>query len=474
MAYLIILPILCYIVFTSSAHLLPSYSYYDEKRLLQLLLLCFLPFLPLIRRDDRKQFSQLLASLPLLARQLLPPILLLALLSTLFSEGSIKYACIELAIALLLSAGALSVAFATQRLGKRFEDIVIIGIETAALLYLFVFLTTYVFYMGPTGEHGTITYRALYTYFSNPRFFNQFQSWLIPLLLLPLFIYHLHRNIRRSILLITAGWWMMLFASQGRGVLLGLVGGGALTWFFFRAQSRAYLTLQVKLALTGIGLYLILFYAIPIWVLGYDPRQLVRASLDSPGRVELWKGAWSVIVDYPLLGIGPMGLSCSATNTLAAHPHSAPLQIMAEWGVPAFLLVSILLFLGIKGWLARATDSPPPLSSRYHPLNPILFLSVSSSLLYSLVTGIIVMPLSQLVMMLVFGWILGREINHGPRSAPRRAKSILVGYLVLALSGVTILFGTLYSDAMTFPETLSNQFAYPPRLWLQANTCDPS
>jgi O-antigen ligase len=49
----------------------------------------------------------------------------------------------------------------------------------------------------------------------------------------------------------------------------------------------------------------------------------------------------------PWLGVGPLHFS-SVRNPIAAHPHQAILQWLAEWGFIATILALTIIYYGIK------------------------------------------------------------------------------------------------------------------------------
>jgi putative inorganic carbon (hco3(-)) transporter len=197
---------------------------------------------------------------------------------------------------------------------------------------------------------------------------------------------------------------------------------------------------------SGLAAYLTFYYWLPLMMVGKPAvveSVLDRAFTGLSGRELLWSEAWEIIVSRPLLGVGPMHYADYASR-IAAHPHNAPLQIAAEWGVPALLIVLALFSLGLVLWL-RNDYGVAKGEGESARLRPALFAALITAALHSLFSGIIVMPISQLMMTLVLGWMLGiayietpkREVEAvevSPHS--RRAHFMVLLFFTLVLLGI--------------------------------------
>jgi O-antigen ligase len=82
------------------------------------------------------------------------------------------------------------------------------------------------------------------------------------------------------------------------------------------------------------------------WAVAADvlPDGLTASAADglSRGRVGLWHDAWHLARTHPVLGVGPGRFVRSGTVTAPADgtPHSAPLQMAAEQGLPGTVLLA--------------------------------------------------------------------------------------------------------------------------------------
>jgi hypothetical protein len=178
----------------------------------------------------------------------------------------------------------------------------------------------------------------------------------------------------------------------------------------------------------------LLFHVLPPMFIGggsFDAQQSYERLAAPFGlrlRDVLWARAAGWISLFPVLGIGPAGLALDF-NPVAAHPHSAPLQVAAEWGLPALAMIATAL--GLAGWRMAAglraachgagatADTPTPV------LAASLAIALCGALIHSLVDGMIVMPQAQVALACVCGWAaacLLPPATAGTQQSPRPAR----------------------------------------------------
>ncbi len=121
---------------------------------------------------------------------------------------------------------------------------------------------------------------------------------------------------------------------------------------------------------------------------------------------------------HPLLGMGPMHLSIillpigAEGSGWLATPHNVLCKIIAEWGIPAFILFCVIACMALYKWakLSIAQIKLANISDEQHNKNALficLSASILSGLIHSMFSGVTTMPLSQTTMILVFGWAWG-------------------------------------------------------------------
>ena len=98
---------------------------------------------------------------------------------------------------------------------------------------------------------------------------------------------------------------------------------------------------------------------------------------------------------------------------VATHPHQAILQWASEWGVPSTICVAALAWHG--GWVTVCRLRERALSAqRPDLLRLCLFAALVGALMQSMVDGVIVMPISQLWLAWVVGWLMALHIRERP------------------------------------------------------------
>jgi len=345
---------------------------------------------------------------------------------------------------------------------------IFITLQSAALFYLTNFFTAF---LASFIENIPLQWPEPFSGFSNVRFFNQYQIWSITLLALPLLIYpSLDNRIKIVLKIIATGWAILLFASASRGAAASVVLAMMITLFIFKDHAKPFLKLNSLILLSGFVGYLLLFKLIPVLlenqiIVGWKPIENITTS---SGRAELWKYAIQYIIDNPWLGIGPMHYAYYPGPT-HAHPHNSLLQWASEMGIPSTLLVISLIYSGLSAWIKkfyRLTNE----NKLYAPshLWIALFCSLCSGLIYSLVSGVIVMPLSQIMMTLIAGWMLG--IYFQDQQAKPVSQNQHIAFMLLA--GATLITLTYTILPSLLPRLISYQDLpyqdYPtlaPRFW---------
>jgi len=275
--------------------------------------------------------------------------------------------------------------------------------------------------------------------FGNYRFFNHVQTISLPMLGL-MAARMPDRGRKLFWWVITALWWMLLFVSAGRGTFLGLTVGIAIVWCTMHKAAGAWCRSMVLAGLAGLLAYLFFYAAIPL-MQGLEPFgfffSTANRTIESPtsGRLLLWIRALEMIRENPWLGAGPVHFAHYGRDLqIAAHPHNWPLQIASEWGIPALLLLSGMLALAmLKLWKLRKI-----ISARDQDTLTVWFVTGWAILVDGLVSGLIVMPTSQLWIALYFGCAWGWSYALSPsvkiidfRPSVVRRVPIILGLLLM-------------------------------------------
>ncbi|MDP2392217.1 MAG: O-antigen ligase family protein [Methylococcaceae bacterium] len=304
--------------------------------------------------------------------------------------------------------------------------------------------------------------------FSNIRAFNQYQAWTLALVCLPLLGFNIEKpSTRRWIFAVLASWWVLLFASASRGLLLAWLVAMLVTAWCYRQIAWPLLRLQLASFITGLSFYGLLFHLLPSFLMGgILTGTVLRDQTDD--RISLWKQAGAMIHTHPWFGVGPMHYAWYP-NAIAAHPHNSILQLAAEWGLPATLIMLSLAGYGIFCWLKQfnSVSLQAGNNERNEHLAVVLFFTLVANACYSLVDGVIVMPLSQLMMAVVLGLMLGL---YNDNQLTKKTKHF---NFIRRLFAAIVLIGLVWSVLPELlPRLLGNEQMIPkgyqtvgPRFW---------
>jgi len=426
-------------------------SFYDDKRLIELLTINLFLITLILNKSSREIFCNTFQALSNESKSSLFLILGFIVLSSFLSKNqNISY--LQLSLYLGLFFLIISIASLTRLNVNLIQIIFLTAIFTSLLLYL---INTFVVYLASFIENIPMKWPEPFNGFSNIRFFNQYQIWSISLLSLPLIIYpSVDKRIIKLIKAIAIGWTILLFASGSRGAVGSIILSMLVTLFIFRGYAKLYLKLNSLFLIAGFIGYILLFKLIPYLAesdvtIGW---RSVEGITSSSGRIELWQYAIQYIIDSPWLGIGPMHYAYYPGPT-HAHPHNSLLQWACEMGIPSTLLVLSLIFSGLYNWVKKfyiLTNS----ESLYVPSHLWigLFCTLCSGLIYSLVSGVIVMPLSQVMIALIIGWMLGIYFQDQESKPVSQLQHI--GLMLLAGATLTTLIYTV------LPSLLPRLYSY--------------
>ncbi|SDF38434.1 O-antigen ligase [Pseudomonas seleniipraecipitans] len=395
-----------------------GYGWHDQQRFYQILLLC--------------ACAPLAALLPQAALSG-AALLLLAGLFTLGLYSSLLAAWPEWAlrewsryVGLLL----LALVASGLRVRAAWEYFILWAMAAVGFIHAYQFLVYYL--MAFVTGIRMLDADILFSGFSNPRFFGQFQVMLLPVMAL---LIEKCRQQRRTAIALLLGLalvtqWCIAFTLGGRGMWLGLL-VGHLALLLVNYRLWRILALQVGAALLGCLLFLLLFKLIPQW-LELDPilRDNLRAGLS--GRERIWQMAWEMALVNPWLGVGPMHYS-AVYNPIAAHPHQVVLQWLAEWGFPAAFMA---LALGVWG-LQHSVRHLRAVAS--NELDAGLWLAILGALVLAQVDGVFVMPYTETWLALLIGIALARWAKPATPLLAQQLACAIVAIPVLVVLGKVLI-----------------------------------
>lgn len=309
-----------------------------------------------------------------------------------------------------------------QRLGRTFDFLVLVATLLVSFVVLVRFLGIYVAVLD--ARLPIVNLYGFFFGFSNPRFFGQFASLVLPLLGLALIDTRFKPHHRTLAVLLLLLCWTWVFTSGTRGTLLafGLVVG--LFWVM-GGHLRKWALGQIVIAIFALMLMWVLFYLVPSQLgieIFNDPAERVTLALS--GREELWLRAFKMMANQPILGVGPMHYADFGPGC-CSHPHQSILQWGAEWGLPSLGVVmliagyAILKLLAILGVNCEASNSE-------NYLRGCLAGSILAGLIQSMVDGVFVMPIPQTWFALLLGWLIALCVAPGEHPAALSSKPDVV------------------------------------------------
>lgn len=371
-------------------------------------------------------------------------------------------------LAMVISCGATAVAFSRVRRNgdESLDRVLILFVLLLCMIksiqYLHAGLLAF------TSGEAVLNTDLLLSGFSNKRFFGQFQTFTLPLLALPLLLSNVSRTARAMVFALLCVWWLIAISGGTRGTWLGMgIAGTALV--FLGASGRRWLAWQLAALACGLLLYWLVFTVLT----GYLGIQISNGAADRltttlSARGPIWWQAWNMIVERPWLGFGPMHFADIA-NDIAAHPHQAILQWASEWGVPSTLCVIALV--ARAGWTTLGIVRERALSVvPVDLLRLCLFASLIGALTQAMVDGVIVMPVSQLWLALVVGWLMALHVWRTSPGAP--VPMLYKMWMAASVVAVGLLVFVAIRDVPHLAERIqyymgSGNDHLQPRFWVQ-------
>lgn len=477
-----------YLLITSTTYTIPGIWPYDAKRLLQFFLLILILLLPALNRGLREQLAALILAIPNWYVVALTATFAWGAVSASINAQTANHLASSLSEVALLLSLVLSVLIvaACRRVGQKWFDRV--AISLLALTGLIVGVQELVGVAAAQSAGLDFSYDTALQYFSKPRFYNQFQSWTMPVIVALPLIFPGKPLARWLCLIVLALHWYVLLMTAGRGTAVSLAGAILFAVTFLPAARTALLKWQLGGLLLGALIYASVLFTlegsshdVSVIEARSDPavasaqddgslyfdQSLGRPMLHTSGRSWIWSRTLRDVTENSLLGIGPMNYAC--TNAVwYGHPHNFPLQIAAEWGLPAALILAAV-FVGL---LASATRRIRRLSSescaKAAPAS-LLLTGVLAAAIHSCFSGVLVMPASQVTGVLVCGVLLG---SLAPAQGHRRTfhtRWIVIAGSILSLA-LLIQGGreisTMEERAAQLPPRI-----FAPRIWQDSKVC---
>ncbi len=341
----------------------------------------------------------------------------------------------------------------------------------AALLLLAAYVAgVCVRYAAAISEQQAMDLSVLLLGYANPRFPSALHAILVPLVATLSLDPAERPLLRRLAFAVLVGIWAINIALGTRALAFAYVLALPALWML--GAGRGLWPLARRLALTalaGAALYALAFQVLPAWLGAGEAiaQRPIEKLLSGSNRHLLLASGWDAIRSAPWLGIGPMQFA-AIPGVWSAHPHNWVLQLASEWGLPA----AALSLYGIAGLLRTArrklresvADTPDRIA---------VLLASLIALVYGMVDGNLVMPVSQSAAAILFGVLLGDGCQAGAQGrfsggpVSMAANLALAAGLVLASAQLGV-FTASTLDAAMAKEDAHRYFARTviwPRFW---------
>ena len=445
-------------------------AWHDGQRLAQLALL-LLSLLALAVPGAARQAAAIWSGFSAAIRIALFSAFGLGLVSSLAAPLP-RWALLEWGQLWLLLMITMAIAAQCRQFAERLDRPLVVVFFATATAYAISSGAVYVVMLLIGPVYGQIfDVRELYVSFSNVRFFGHIQTMLLPFLLLPAMWWGTTQWRRVMLWSVPAIWWMLAVASGTRGTWVALLVGVVAVFLYGGQTGRKWIKWQFGGLLCGALCYGLFIWAIPqlmeqpVWFL-HRSGDIVSLSL----RGVLWTTAVDFTVQHPLLGVGPMHYAYFATK-VAAHPHNAVLQWLAEWGVPAaVLLTGVCTAAGLffAGYVRRIVDQ----SGKYRRLVVVALLAaLAGAAAQAMVDGVLVMPISQTLLVLLCGWAISIYFSARAVRCSRVQYVTLIAVTLIAAGavvwGVAPEIGHLAEREKSYLASHPPDTPLLPRFWVQ-------
>lgn len=293
--------------------------------------------------------------------------------------------------------------------------------------------------------------------FINVRFFNQLQTWSLPLLtFLVIQIPKRYWAFQKIAFIIACGWWMLVFASDARGTMVSSFVALGFVFFIYRTKAGAWLRTHSISAAAGLVSYFVFFKFLPVTPKG---GRTSFTDYTAESRFDIWEYGLQTTLENPLLGVGPMHFNQIGAGMLK-NPHNIYLQFFSEWGIPAGILFLAIVILGSYKWYKssnEAIDSSPPNSNKVNT-RVALTASLLAALIHGLVSNIFNTPMSQVMMVLVLAWMIGLSLRDEKKKEPEPVKPY-ARYGVIGLNFLAACY-LIWSYSLQVPNLDENRRQY--------------
>jgi len=374
---------------------------------------------------------------------------------------------LQLSLVFLLVFLTLIIAAAVRDRDTQAESVLSLAICAGALLVVLQFWAAQAVHLI---QSDAFQWRSPFLEFANVRFFSQYQSYTLLLIVLPLVLLQPGRTLRFMLYVLAANFWALQWMVGTRAVWAGFIAATLVVSVFGRGYRGNWLRQQSIAVVGGLAIFLV-FTGLLLPSADAPPIPKIHSVAERGWqsvneRVTMMKGAVGLIQANPVVGVGPGQFGHNYSATLAAHPHNSALQFLSEYGLiaggAAIALLAMLTLYAIG--VIRASPDPATTAGA---VSVYVSAALIMGLVDSLFSGNLTMPHSQIMFCVVAGWLLSRRRSETTRTAPTLRRETVTGFalsaVVLLAAGIALVLTFEYASAIH--DMPWWQQPNPPNLW---------
>ena len=321
------------------------------------------------------------------------------------------------------------------------------------LMNLLLFFSVAIMFWGVTLTGNSVSIFTIFG-FVNPRFLNHMQVWsVLPVAYIAVIgMQRQHKTFLPRLML--ALIFATSFATDARGVLLSMSLGFIVLMTLDASRRRHWWTLLWQSLITGFLVKYALLAPFPQYVFGDTSLVAPEIRTTSSGRLDMWLDLLAKVNWY---GYGGDTYACEGLDF--AGPHNSFLNVLYHWGIAAFAAYSLLVALLLH-----------KLTRIRHKATLVAGVSVLVGICYSILSGVLVTPLSQLLAvcnLALFWGLLCR--NFGDKK--HITKTNKLSHLLITVSCMLTIALVSYRVLLRVEHypTLDQETVYKPQFWLGYN-----
>lgn len=226
---------------------------------------------------------------------------------------------------------------------------------------------------------------------------------------------------------------LLMLVIDNRGVLVSMA---LVSIFWALWQNKNVLVVTVLAGFIAFAIYLVLIQFAE--VVSVDDQ--VRGLLSSAGRGQLWLESFRMWRENLWFGIGPYMFALDSSLGNGAHPHNLYLQLLSEWGGLAFSALSVVFLYAFYNALIVVKIA------RDNVMLTGSFLGVLEGVLHSGLSGVLVMPLSQTIFVILIAVFIS-SVSLGADEGTHKEGGLNVRCLFFACS---VFGGVMFFLSLSF------------------------